>query len=170
MPYEIYMDIKGYEGIYQVSNLGNIRNSKGKVLKPIKSSEGYMQIVLCKNGEHKRYYIHRLVLSTFKANPENKPQVNHINEDKTDNRLNNLEWNTPSENINHGTRTERASKSMKIKIKCIELNQVFDSATDAALYLNKKYNGAGSHIADCCNGKRKSAYGYTWKYANSDEE
>ena len=170
---EIYLGIEEYKDnncpggyLYYVSNLGNIKNYKNRVLKPYKNNNGYMGINLFKDGQRKHHYVHRLVLSTFKANSENKPEVNHKDENKENNTLNNLEWMTRKENANYGSRNEKASKAMKIKIKCIELNKVFDSAKDAAIFLNKKH-GAGN-ISSCCSGKYKSAYGYTWKYAEGD--
>ena len=176
MPYEIYLGIEEYEDKkypkgykYFVSNLGNVKNHEDRVMKPRKDKDGYMRINLYdKDGKRKTHRVHRLVISAFKANSENKAHVNHINEDKTDNRLNNLEWATPKENNEHGTRKERTSNANKIKVKCIELDEVFDSAKDAALWLNKT-NGASS-ITACCKNKQKSAYGYTWKYVNPKEQ
>ena len=166
--YEIFMDIPDYEGLYQASNLGRIRNSKGQIMKQRKDRYGYMIINLRKDGKMKTHFVHRLVLKTFKANPENKSQVNHRDENPENNALNNLEWSTPKENNNYGTKIERTSNSNKIKVKCIELDKVFDSAQDAALWLNK-INGRTS-ITACCKGKQKSAFGYTWKYLNPKDQ
>ena len=159
--YEIFMPIKDYEDTYAVSNLGRVKNIKtGKILKQWKKDTGYMCIGLTKNGKTKTYLVHRLVLETFKANPNNKPQVNHINEDKTDNRLNNLEWATPAENANHGTRNKRMADKLSISVYCITNNTVYPSAHEAARQLNLH---SGS-ITKCCNGKRKSTGGYQFKY------
>ena len=169
--YELFMDIEGYEGKYQVSNLGNVKNIKtGRLLKSYKSNKGYLQVDLYKNGVGKKYYVHRLVIATFKANPDNKPQVNHINEDKTDNRLNNLEWCTSKENNNHGTKNKRATSSrrrsgqytrMSRKVICVETKKVYNSIVDAAKDIN--FSNPPS-ISKCCNGKQVTAGGYHWKY------
>ena len=159
--YEIFMPIKDYEDTYAVSNLGRVKNIKtGKILKQWKKDTGYMCIGLTKNGKTKTYLVHRLVLETFKANPNNKPQVNHINEDKTDNRLNNLEWATPAENANHGTRNKRMADKLSISVYCITNNTVYPSAHEASRQLNLH---SGS-ITKCCKGKRESTGGYQFKY------
>lgn len=121
---EIWKDIKGYEKLYQVSNLGRIRSLdriilqyngyddgerlyKGKILKPCIKPNGYSQVGLWKDKKVKWFIIHRLVAETFIPNPENKPQVNHKDENKQNNNIKNLEWCSCSYNINYGTRNDK---------------------------------------------------------------
>lgn len=118
---EVWKDIPGYEGLYQVSNIGNVKslsrivraNTCGvrtipeKVLTPCKGSTGYLIVVLCKNGKHKSINIHRLVAISFIPNPDNLKEVNHRNEIKTDNMVSNLEWCDRKYNANYGTGVAR---------------------------------------------------------------
>ena len=158
--YEIFMDIKGYEGKYQVSNLGNVRNSKGKVMKQNKDKDGYMIITLHKDGKTKTHKVHRLVLSSFKANPDNKPQVNHKDENKENNNLNNLEWCTSKENVNYGTRNERVAEKFSKPVYCITNNTIYKSSCEAARQLNLNQ----SSITKCLKGKFTQTKGYQFKY------
>lgn len=126
---EIWKEIPGYEGMYQVSNLGNVRamehlvNSKGgskrvspaKLLSPQFREDGYSSVLLCNNGVHKKWYIHRLVAITFLDNPDNLPEINHIDENPRNNRVNNLEWCTHKYNMSCGTVPERIGSSNRGK-------------------------------------------------------
>lgn len=179
---EIWKDIKGYEGLYQVSNMGrikslNYRNTGEKGLlngKP--NSGGYLIVGLSKNKKTKSFYIHKLVAENFLPNPKNLPEVNHIDENKENNTVYNLEWCDRKYNNNYGSRTERASVSLKGKkhkkhkkpklkkqILCIESGEIFDTSQDV---INIMFNGKGysSHIRANICGQRKSAYGYHFKY------
>ena len=112
--YEIFMPIKDYEDTYAVSNLGRVKNIKtGRILKQCKNNGGYMLVDLWKNGKQRTHLVHRLVLTNFKANPRNCSDVNHIDENKENNSLNNLEWTTHQANINHGSHTERMADTKK---------------------------------------------------------
>src|SRR5699024_3977580 len=114
---EIWKDIEGYEGIYQVSNLGRVKRvTTGRILKSGKNRGGYLYINLCKQGVVSNKIIHRLVEQAFIPNPENKSDINHIDEDKTNNTVTNLEWTTRKENLNHGTHNDRVSKTLSIQI------------------------------------------------------
>lgn len=126
---EVWKDIKGYENLYQVSNFGNVRSLDksivrkngekltvhGKVLKPM-ISKGYYYVRLNNCGVWKDEQVHRLVAGAFISNPNNLPEVNHIDEDKTNNYIDNLEWCSRKYNINYGSRSEKFSKSMKGKL------------------------------------------------------
>lgn len=115
---EIWKDIPNYENLYQISNLGRIKSlqnyRKYNILTP-RIKKGYYTIGLRKNGKRKWYLIHRLVAKTFIPNNDNLPQVNHIDENKLNNRVNNLEWCNASYNNNYGTRQERVSNTNKLR-------------------------------------------------------
>lgn len=111
---EVWKDINGYDGIYKVSYYGNVVRFKAKrwvKVKPWKDLRGYLHISLSKDGIRKVQMIHRIVAKSFLANPNNYICVNHIDEDKSNNNVSNLEWCTYKMNDNHGTRNERISKS-----------------------------------------------------------
>ena len=170
---EEWRAINDYEGLYEVSNMGRVRslgngcsnNSKERILKPGKDGKCYLFVVLCKNGERKRYKVHRLVLMTFAPCDNMKSlQVNHIDEDKTNNRLSNLEWCTCKENINHGTHNDRMAENKSIPIAQLTLDgklvNVWKSSKDAE-------RGGGfnnSHIISCCKGSYKTHGGFRWCY------
>lgn len=162
---EIWKDIKDYEGIYQVSNLGRVKRVEtDRVLKGCKNRAGYLRVRLSKNKIVFNKRIHRLVAESFISNSENKSQVNHIDEDKTNNKVSNLEWVTNRENANHGTRNERVSKSLSIpiiatNIKTGESTEFYGSRECARqLELNR------SCIRYVLKGIRKQTGGYTFKY------
>ena len=178
---EIWKDIEGYEGLYQVSNKGRVkslnygRTGKEKILRPGKNNDGYLIVILYKNGKKKNFRIHRLVAKAFLTNPNNLLEVNHRDENKENNHVENLEWCDRKYNINYGSRTERSSESRKGKkhkkhklkkqILCVETGEIFDTSQDV---INIMFNGKGysSHIRANICGQRKSAYGYHFKYIN----
>lgn len=169
---EIWRDVVGYEGLYEVSNMGRVRNAKtGRIRKYIITTWGYTRVGLLSNGTEKKIFVHRLVAEAFVPNPdpEHKTQVNHINEDKTDNRAENLNWMTPKENCNWGTHNERARK-LNTNGKCSkrvaqytldgELVKIWPSLNE----IERQTGWCHSYISTCCLGKRKSAYNFIWKY------
>ena len=181
---EIWKDINGYEGLYQISNLGSVKSLKdnhGNYTEEIRNgtpnNKGYLIIDLYKNGKRKHYSIHRLVAQAFIPNPDNLPIVNHKDENKENNNVDNLEWCTYEYNNNYGTINKRHSETMKgrklseehkrkisnsikgnkhpqaKKVKCITTGEIFDYIKEAG----RKYNIGSSHISKCCKGKAKSA-------------
>lgn len=140
---EIWLDVKNYEGLYKVSNLGNIKSlgndykRKEKILKPGKISNGYLHVVLTKNKVKKNLKVHRIVALSFLPNPYNKPQINHINGNKIDNNLQNLEWSTQVENSNHAFKLG-LNKICK-KVIDIKTGMIYQSITIASNYYNIKY-------------------------------
>ena len=167
---EEWTHINGYDDLYIISNLGRVKRYKNgywKSLKPIKNNYGYLSVNLYKNGKAKKYDIHRLVALHFIPNLENKSEVNHIDENKENNTVWNLEWLTHKENVNHGTRNERISK----KVSCYDIETgdficEFESITQAYDELKKSSNQG--FISKCCRGKNKTAYGYYWSYEKKD--
>ena len=166
---EIWKDIEGYGGLYQVSNLGRVkslnynRTKKEKILKPRSNKDGYLNVNLYKEGRMKTCLVHRLVAKAFIPNPDNKSQVNHRDEDKTNNCVDNLEWMTRRENINYGTRNERSGKSQSMPIYGINVKT--NERIEFPSTMEAQRNGFNhGNIVDCLKGRRKSHKGYKWYY------
>lgn len=182
---EQWKDIQGYENLYQISNTGRVKSLPRyddygrfypeKILKPEMLRKGYLRVKLgSRKDSFEKIMVHRLVATAFIPNPESLPQINHKNEDKTDNRVENLEWCDNSYNHNYGTHNERVALSMQKKVAQCDVDgniiAVFDSIKEAA----KKVNVCPSSISKCINqipatiykGKQyfvKSVGGYKWK-------
>ena len=153
-------DVVGYENLYAVTSCGKIWSyQKKKFLKPRNSGKGYLKVDLSKNGVHKQYYIHRLVAEAYIPNIENLPQVNHKDENKANNCVNNLEWCDAKYNMNYGTRPEKTKKPVLQFTLDGELIREWPSATDVVREIK-------GHICHCLKGDRKTALGYIWKYKN----
>ena len=165
---EEFRDIPGYEGMYEVSNLGRVRRD-GKILKPLKDS-GYLQVHLSKNGIAKKVLIHRLVALAFLPNPQNLPCINHKDEDKTNNYVNNLEWCTYEYNSNYGTRNERAGEKISEKkskpVLQYDKTGNFIREWPSMIKVEEELGINQSNISQCCLGNRNSAGGFIWKYKN----
>lgn len=167
---EIWKDVEEYEGLYQVSNLGRVKRVKtGRILKPLKHPHGYLNVGLSKNGIVSNKTIHRLVAKAFIQNLENKPEVNHIDEEKTNNNVNNLEWSTRKENINHGTRTERMGKTRSISIIATNIKtgevEEFYGTSECARQLGLNTPS----ITNVLKGRHNQTGGYTFKYLNEGD-
>ncbi len=168
MEKEIWRAVEGYEGLYEVSNLGNVRNiKKGKIMSQWKCKCGYWFVGLNRNGKQKFYKVHRLVAEAFIPNPNNKPQVDHINGDKNENYEWNLRWATASENVRNPNTYDKLVKRIfetRTPVRAIRNGKViyfFSSITEAA----KRVNGLPGNICNALKGKQKSSYGLQWEYA-----
>lgn len=172
---EIWKNIDGYKN-YKVSNLGRVKNiKKNIILAPILKSTGYIQFGISENGKAKCALAHRLVAEAFIPNPDNKPQVNHIDGIKNNNIVTNLEWNTPSENSLHthntlgykvwhkGNTGKNTPTAKKVIQKTLDgkLVKVWDCASDAV----REFGFDSGCITHTCKGSYKSHKGYKWEYA-----
>lgn len=171
---EIWLPVVGYEGRYEVSNLGNVKSlnyeNKGyvKLLKPGVIKKGYLYVYLTKNGKEKRFFIHRLVAEAFIPNWFDDPQVNHIDEDKTNNNVDNLEWCDCKYNNNHGTRNNRISEKNtngKKSKPVIQYTKTGEFVKEWPSIMEADRNGFHhSVITKCCRGERQSHKGFIWRY------
>lgn len=166
---EKWKDIKDYEGLYQVSNLGNVKSlarstTKGKVLVKSFDKDGYQKVTLSKLGFHKQFSVHKLVAIAFIPNPYNFKEINHIDENKTNNSTNNLEWCTSKYNNHYGTSISRRSRNRKVEILQYDLQGNFIKKWDGAIDAEKTLNISRKQISACLRGKHKSASGFIWKY------
>ena len=171
---ETWKSLSDYSDLIEVSNLGKVRKVHGKaaMLKPRLDKGGYLyvHIRISKLGINRMVKIHRLVAKAFIPNPDNLPVVNHKNEIKTDNRVENLEWCTHKYNVNYGTNIERRAYNSRNQLhrSCPilqyslngEFIQEFPSFKEVQRYLGKPY----FNVWNVCNGKKDSAYGYKWSY------
>lgn len=163
----LWKSIPGYEGIYEISTAGEVRGKNGP-RKILLTWDGYAYVKLCNRGKEKKHKVHRLVALAFIQNPNNLGEINHKNEIKTDNRVENLEWCDRVYNNNFGERNRKAGEKIRIanskRVLRFDKNgnyiDSFDSVKTAANALKISPSG----ISFCAIGKRKSAGGFVWKY------
>ena len=161
---EIWKKINSLEDKYEVSNLGNVKSIYNNRNLTIQHNQtGYCYVVTSVNGKRKNKLVHRLVAEAFLENPKNYPQVNHKDENKRNNNVDNLEWCTAEYNCNHGTFKERLSKSKKTKVKKVSSDgiiTIYDSVSDAA----KMNNVSITAISKCITGVHKTCKGDKYNY------
>ena len=168
---EHWKAIAGYEGIYEVSDMGRVkslnynRTRNEKILKPRKTNNGYLRVSLCKDGHTKQTLVHRLVAKAFIPNPNNLKTVNHKDEVKTNNTVGNLEWISQKDNLNYGTHNKRVGEALSKKVQMFdkstgELLATFPSTCEAERVTGINHG----NISKCCKGNRWSVGGYIWRY------
>jgi len=174
---EIFRDINGYNGLYQISNLGRVKSLKcggERILKLKKNNGGYLQVCFRKNLTRKFHSVHRLVAEMFLLNFNDKPQVNHLNGVKTDNNVNNLEMVTQQENIMHAIKTGLINPNTQAsfglnprkEVEQYDLNGVIINKFLSVFEAQKNTKIDRSNISKACRGKYETAGGYVWKYKN----
>lgn len=172
----MWKNIKGYEGLYQISDEGEVRSlnynktGKAQLLKPADSGKGYLFVGLCKNGKRKKFKVHRLVAMAFIPNPSNLPYINHKDENKENNCVSNLEWCDRKYNNNYGTRNQRiAEKTTNGKlskpVRQYDLKGNFIQEFPSTHEVERKFGYNNGNISATCNGNQKTAYGYRWKWS-----
>jgi hypothetical protein len=180
---EAWKDIPGYEGLYQVSNLGRVKslaryrmnngNSQTfveeRILKPFICGKGYCKVELSKNGTAKPYGVHRLVATAFLTNINNYPQVNHKDENKLNNNAENLEWCDNFYNVHYGTGIRRCAdkRSVPVIARNIITNEVIIYKSMACAVTD---GFDRSNISKCCRGIYKQYRGFTWMYASATNQ
>ena len=173
-----WKDVKGYEGIYKISDTGILMNQSGKVLKPGDNGRGYASAYLWKNRKKQKHYVHRIVAMAFIPNPENKPFINHKDNNPSNNSVDNLEWCTPKENFDwmkmqgRNKRTEKwlenLHKAQKRDYKAVKGTNIKTGEVLYFEYLNsvRKSGFQPSSVCICCKGKISQHAGYRWEYVN----
>ena len=155
-------DIRNYENMYTVTEDGRVWSYKSnKFLKQTLLNRGYLQVELYNNGVGKKFLIHRLVAEAYLPNPDNLPQVNHKDENKQNNSVENLEWCTEKENDNYGNRNKNIARANATAVRCVELDRIFESISEAARELNL----CKSNICRCLKQQSRTTGGYHWEVA-----
>lgn len=171
MKKEYWKPVVGYEGLYEVSNWGRVKSlprngtvKYARILKFHTNRQGYLQVGLCKNNKLKIFLVHRLVAEAFLPNPDNLPEVNHKDENKTNNSVDNLEWCDAKYNHNYGTINERISKKLSKPILQYTLEGQFVREWLSAKQAEREGGFDSANITACCRGERKTHKDFIWKY------
>lgn len=169
--FEEWLPIKGYEDLYQVSNWGRVKSlnynhtRQEQILKPSTTKKGYQRIHFSKDGKQRMFLVHRLVANAFIPNPNNLPQVNHIDENPSNNHISNLEWCDCKYNCNYGSWIEKHSKANSKQITQLTLDGEFIKNWSSIIDVERKLGYHQSNISACCRDKLKTSYGYKWQFA-----
>ncbi len=174
---EIWKPVVGHEGLYEVSNLGNVRRlstkgtsgtgnyaREGRVLRIRKNNKGYSMVDLWFDGKREQKLVHRLVAEAFIPNPENLPEVNHRDENPSNCNSDNLEWCNHLYNSRYGNRNEKIGKANSKVVLQFDTEGVFLKRYCSTMQAQRDTGIGNSRISECCNGKRKMAGGYIWRY------
>lgn len=162
---EEWREVPGYEGLYEVSDLGRVKNIKtGRILSSAEAGNGYIVVNLSKNGIAKTVNIHRLVAEVFIPNPQNFPCVNHKDETPTNNAVGNLEWCTYEYNNSYGTKNERTAEKLSKPVLQFDLLGNFIREWPSATKVEEELGINHSNISRCCLGYRSSAGGFVWQF------
>ena len=179
---EIWKDIEGYEGYYQVSNMGRVKSlnykhtGKERMLKQSKTNWGYSRVSFSKDGKSKHYLVHRLVASAFCENPHGYNNVNHKDENKQNNKASNLEWCNSSYNNTYNDRAKKAGRKLRNDPNRSKAVIAIDKITGLILEFPSAHEASRQtkinqgNISNCCIGRQKSAGGFYWLYADEDDD
>lgn len=161
--WEAAVPIAGYP-TYRVDRFGNVYNSQKRIMKPERGRNGYLRVSLNNDKtKHKRFLVHRLVAVAFIPNPDNLPQVNHIDGNKANNSVSNLEWCSPLQNLMHSHVIEKATAANEQRVKCVTTGKIYNSIKEITHDLGLSH----SNIVACCRGRRKTCGGMKWEYVMS---
>ncbi len=176
---EIWKAVKGYEGIYEVSNFGRIRSLDkeitfkdgrrrkfyGRILRTnTLNNSGYVTVGLHDHGHQISYLLHRVVAEAFVENPNNYSEVNHIDQNKMNNSSDNLEWCTHKENVNHGDEIERGSQKQRKSFRQLDMDGNVIKLWSGFKKMQRETGYQRKSVYECCTGKRDSYKGFRWEY------
>lgn len=162
---ELWKNVPEYEGLYQISSLGQVRSlKKNKLLKPETTHFGHKRVRLYKDGVTKKIYVHQLVARAFIPNPNLFPYVNHMDQNPANNHADNLEWCTQKHNLNYGTRNQRLRQSIDAPhVRQLTPDGYFVAEYQSVLVAAELLGYDYSNIYKCCRGEKQTMYGYKWE-------